>query len=256
MKRLRVALGTFIAIEAVHSSQAAALAGIEAAFEEVIDVERRMHPHARGSDLARINEASPGTPVAIDPDTCWVLSLARHLHDLSQGVFDPCLPERPGGLPDLQLESPHSIGSRDDRAVVVCHSPVAIDLGGIAKGHAVDRAIGALQRHGCLAGLVNAGGDLRVFGRTEAFRIRRTDGVNTVAIRDCALAVSDTATQNTPREHRGYYVRGRQHAIIVRTSAAVSADTAAVADALTKCAMLCDPEVTDSMLRALGARLY
>jgi thiamine biosynthesis lipoprotein len=50
---------------------------------------------------------------------------------------------------------------------------VKIDVGGIAKGYAVDRAVEALQRHGITDGIVNAGGDLRAFGpRPYAVDIR------------------------------------------------------------------------------------
>jgi thiamine biosynthesis lipoprotein len=73
--------------------------------------------------------------------------------------------------------------------------PVQIDLGGIAKGFAVDRAVEALQRRGITDGLVNAGGDLRVFGpRSHPIDIRdprqpeRT--MFRVALADMALASS------------------------------------------------------------------
>jgi len=56
---------------------------------------------------------------------------------------------------------------------VIAHRPLHIDLGGIAKGYAVDRALTALRAAGCRGGLVNAGGDLAVFGhRTHAIVIR------------------------------------------------------------------------------------
>jgi len=60
-----------------------------------------------------------------------------------------------------------------ENQVRFAHDGVAIDLGGIAKGFAVDRAVEALRRHGIAAGLVNAGGDLSAFGpRARAVDIR------------------------------------------------------------------------------------
>jgi len=50
---------------------------------------------------------------------------------------------------------------------VIPHAPVHIDLGGIAKGYAVDRALMALRTAGCRGALVNAGGDLAVFGNRK-----------------------------------------------------------------------------------------
>jgi FAD:protein FMN transferase len=72
---------------------------------------------------------------------------------------------------------------------------VKIDLGGIAKGFAVDRAVEVLRGHGIAAGLVNAGGDLRVFGpRCYAVDIRDPrqpdHPLYRVALRDAALASS------------------------------------------------------------------
>jgi thiamine biosynthesis lipoprotein len=60
-----------------------------------------------------------------------------------------------------------------ENRVLFGNPAVKIDLGGIAKGFAVDRAVEALQRHGVTDGLVNAGGDLRIFGpRSHLIDIR------------------------------------------------------------------------------------
>jgi thiamine biosynthesis lipoprotein len=70
-----------------------------------------------------------------------------------------------------------------------------IDLGGIAKGFAVDRAVDALRRHGATAGTVNAGGDLRIFGSAgEPVLVRRPDAsgcfLPLTVLHDSALATS------------------------------------------------------------------
>jgi FAD:protein FMN transferase len=158
---------------------------------------------------------------------------------------------------------------------LVCHVPVELDLGGIAKGHAIDRAIDTLRELGCSAGLVNAGGDLRVFGeRAETVLLRRSGatvggdttprtaaaGGSTSAsatytqlqLRDAALAVSDLDGTDRPPEHRGYYNRTGQAP--VRRYAAVTARSAAAADALTKCVLLCSDERAARALRELEAQ--
>jgi len=86
---------------------------------------------------------------------------------------------------------------------------VALDFGGFAKGYAVDCAIEALMSHGCAAGLVNAGGDLRVFGtRAEPIILRGPAGELTrIELANAALAVSDADSQRRPAEHQGYYIR-------------------------------------------------
>jgi len=205
-----------------------------------------MHPHRHGSDLARINAAPLHMPIEIQPDTWRVLHLARRLYELTDGVFDPCLPSQPGSLQDVELGSV---------PMLVRHTPVEIDLGGIAKGYAVDRAVETLMAHGCCAGLVNAGGDLRVFGeREEAVLLREPDtSFRRLALRNAALAVSDIDAIDRPAEHQGYYSRKGKTA--ARRYAAVIAKDAATADALTKCVLLCEPHHAARALRELEATL-
>src|SRR3569833_2374257 len=255
-RRLRVALGTWVAIEAKAAARlppelgntavAIEQAAIEAAYAAVRRVEHEMHPHRLGSDLARINAAPLHIPIEIQPDTWRLLRLARQLYELTDGVFDPRLPSQRGTLPDVELAA---------GPMLACHAPVDIDLGGIAKGYAIDRAVGELMRHGCCAGLVNAGGDLRVFGeRAETILLREADAsFRQLALRECALAVSDVDATDRPAEHQGYYNRKGQSA--ARRYAAVIAKDAATADALTKCVLLCGPDHAARALRELGATL-
>jgi len=242
VKRLRVSLGTLVAIEAP------AAAPIERAFEAIELVNRLMHPTAEGSDLARINGAPLHEPTKAHPRIGHLLTLARRINTLSDGAFDPCTPARPGRLSDIEVSA--------DETEVVCHAPVALDFGGFAKGYAVDCAIEALITAGCTAGLVNAGGDLRVFGqRTEPVFVRGAAGelVN-IELTDAALAVSHVTAQQRPQEHQGYYVRNHTaDTPYVTTYAAVIASTAAVADALAKCVLLCAPQVATRALSAFGA---
>ncbi|HET7756895.1 MAG TPA: FAD:protein FMN transferase [Steroidobacteraceae bacterium] len=245
LARMRIALGTSLAIEATAQSEPAVRAAVEAAFAAAGDVETRMHPHGSGSDVARINAAPPGTRINIHASTWAVLRLARRLHTLSGGAFDPCTPFRSGRLEDLELG--------ETTPWVIAHAPLALDLGGIAKGHAVDCAVEALREGGCSAGLVNAGGDLRVFGPRHApILLRRSDGsCEPLELHDAALAVSEIDAPRRPPEHLGYYSRTGAAALCCRF-AAVIAPEAALADALTKCVLLCPPEVLEQLVPALG----
>ncbi|MEA3178472.1 MAG: FAD:protein transferase, partial [Gammaproteobacteria bacterium] len=141
-----------------------------------------------------------------------------------------------------------------DEAEVVCHAAVALDFGGFAKGYAVDRAVEALMGCGCTAGLVNAGGDLRVFGsREEPVFVRGSAGeLTNIELTNAALAVSDANSPQRPPEHQGYYDRTAAAPPAV-TYAAVIASTAVVADALAKCVLLCPPPVAARVLREFGA---
>ena len=206
-----------------------------------------MHPSAAGSDLERVAAAAPGVFTAIDAWTYAVLTLARDLHAITGGIFDPCTPDQPGRLRDLDLNVPGHVAR---------HAPVAIDLGGIAKGFAVDQAVEVLKAHGCTAGLVNAGGDLRVFGATSCPLVIRLPSGTALQIEltNTALAVSGPRAAGSPAEHRGYYLGCTGESVAVKT-VAITAPQAMVADALTKCAMLCSEATTMQALHRYGARL-
>ena len=230
IQRMRPLLGTFVTIRCANADAAEAERALEIAFSNVATVRARMHPTQTGSDLIRIRDAAPGCGILVHPWTWDVLALSKHLYDLSGGVFDPCLASA-GRLADVELPEPE---------VVVIRSRVAIDLGGIAKGFAVDRAIDALARTGCSSAEVNAGGDLRVFGERRSIWIRTRDAAWPITLQDRACAVSDPSQHARPSQHRGYYRRdgGADATALDGRAAIVLAPTAALADGLTKCVLL------------------
>jgi thiamine biosynthesis lipoprotein len=247
-KRLRIALGTWVAIEAMAIRAEDEQPAIEAAYAAIGTVEARMHPTRAGSDLAKINSAPLHVPVEVHPDTWRLLKLAQGLYAMTGGVFDPCVPSHPGRLSDVE------IGSEDEEEpTVICHAPVRLDLGGIAKGHAIDRAVATLSALGCHSGLVNAGGDLRVFGnRKETVLLRRGAHFHPMDLENAAIAVSDLDATERPEEHQGYYNRVSPSA--TRRYAAVVAQEAVIADALTKCVLLCPSDTTARVLLELEAQ--
>jgi thiamine biosynthesis lipoprotein len=242
--RLRLGLGTFVAIEASSSSLENSELGVSRGFDAIVRVDRLMHPTRSGSDLAAMRDCALGMPLSVHGWTWAALELCTRLNRLSQGIFDPCLPGSSGRLSDLELRQPDS---------VIQHARLQLDLGGIAKGFAVDRAIDALHTAGCHAGLVNAGGDLAAFGDSEHNVWCRYRGRTAVVqLRDAALAISDTDNQSHPAEHQGYY-NGADRGATVSGYAAVTAPSAAVADGLTKC-LLAGGRWNWALLEAFHAR--
>ena len=242
--RLRPAMGSFVALHAEAASERFAIAGIDAAYAAIRRVEVRMHPCGVASDLAAINAACPGKPVRIDAWTWELLVLAQRIARLSDDVFDPCLPTSPGRIRDLDTKVP---------GVAVSEVRLRLDLGGIAKGFAVDKATEAMIAAGCTSGLVHAGGDLRVFGAERALLLQAR-GVTPywVALSNEALAVSDPHSESRPSEHAGYYLRDGTAPRAMRP-AAIVAGSAAVADALTKCVLLAPPDRCRDLCDHLGA---
>jgi thiamine biosynthesis lipoprotein len=242
--RLRPALGTFVAVACRAATEEVARVAIETAYAAIEAVDRLMHPTGAGSDLAAMCGAPIGQPVVVDAMTWQLLELSQRLHALSGGLFDPCLPDADGCMADVEL-SPNN--------VVVCRRRIAVDLGGIAKGFAVDQATQALIDALCSDGEVNAGGDVRVFGPSRRpIWVRTRNGDWPLMLHNLACATSRCDVADRPSQHRGYYDRtNAQESALPNGTVAVMAPTAAVADGLTKCVLL--RERTDPCIRDLLA---
>ena len=203
LRRARPLLGTFVEIRLAAPDTATAERALRAGFAAVARVQRLMSYHEAASDVARLNRLSARRPVAVHPWTAAVLRRAVQLHRVSDGLFDitvaPAL-ARGGWLPANRARGADPGATAADieflpGSRVRFRRPLLIDLGGIAKGYAVDRAVSALRRHGALSGIVNAGGDLRVFGPAwETVHVRAPDAPGEftplVQLRDSALATS------------------------------------------------------------------
>jgi thiamine biosynthesis lipoprotein len=251
---------------------AAMNAAVEAAFRALAQVHSRMSFHAAGSDVWRLNNQAWRTPVRVHAWTYQVVQTAADLHRRSSGAFDiavaPVLQDM-GWLPRARGGRPATSGNRTTTDAVELlpgqrirfrHSGTKIDLGGIAKGFAVDLAINVLRRHGMPDGLVNAGGDLAVFGAgPHAVDIRdpRDPGrlLCCVGLRNEALASS--ATRFDPfRSSQA----ACQAVIDPRTcepargmlGATVRASCCMLADALTKVVMVAGPRAAQ-LLEQYGA---
>lgn len=200
MRRAQPWLGTLVDITLESDAAPQAMA---AAFADVALVQRLMSFHAVDSDVSRFNRAKAGDLIKIDLHTWTVLLLASKVATASDGCFNvACAPRLVewGFLPSPSMPAPNHISGRQVFALeadgcVRKTSAAWIDLGGIAKGYAVDLAIAALKLHGVTSACVNAGGDLRVIGPvTWPVSIRAPSDPTTIAARldlhNAALATS------------------------------------------------------------------
>ena len=247
VSRVRPFLGTLVDIRVEGMSETDALRAIDAAFAEVAEVHRLMSFHAADSDLARLHRACAGTRVRVDARTREVLACALRVAEASSGVFDPTVAAEQ--VARGYLPRPVSPYAADPNAnwrdielagdAVVLHKPLWIDLGGIAKGYAVDRAIEILLAAGAVQARVNAGGDLRIAGsRAEIVHVRDAHGrIEAVAeLADAALASSCSATAgDVPTHLHGVNRRAIDGAVTV----SVVALDCMLADALTKVVLAC-----------------
>jgi FAD:protein FMN transferase len=248
VRRARPSLGTFVEITARGDSKAKLHGAIDRAFDAIARVDRQMSFHHPASDISRINREAFRRKVKVAPWTWRVLQAAQKLSHESDGLFDITvarklmewnyLPRRyrnvsEGNWRDVILEK---------NCMVRLRQRVIVDLGGIAKGFAVDRAVEVLKRAGVPSGVVNAGGDLRVFGlKSELVHLRhpaepmRSAG----AIKLCERALATSGIYFAQKRHGRAAVSSLINGLTRRSSrklisVSVAASACMIADALTK----------------------
>jgi thiamine biosynthesis lipoprotein len=263
IRRARPLLGTFVEIEVTGAAKSAMNTAIDAAFEAVARVHRLMSFHTPDSDVSRLNREASVRPVSVHAWTYRVLEAAVEMHRRSNGMFDiavaPTL-QAMGRLPwgndapiDIEGRSFDAIELLEGQKVRFRQPNVRIDLGGIAKGFAVDRALEVLRGFGAAGGIVNAGGDLAVFGEApQAVHIRHPRDPRRLI---CSVEVTDEALASTARRFDPFQSadtassaiidpvrRGPAHAI---DGATVRASSCMTADALTKIVMIAGTDATE-----------
>ena len=240
-------MGTIADCIVVDSDANRAQRALDAAVAELYCVEAQMSRFRPDSDIGRANAAAGRDVTAVAPATSFVLREALGWAERSNGRFDPCLgrlteayhPSMFDGAssePALFADAAHpelagadlyrelDLGRHAGRDVVRLARPeAAIDLGGIAKGYAVDCAIGAIRRTGIQDAIVNAGGDLAAIGRSEdgdAWRVGVRDPHDPSALCD-TLDVRDEAVATSGDYERCAVVDGRlvHHLLDPRTAA-------------------------------------
>ncbi len=139
------------------------------------EVESLTNIYADSSLVSRINREAGSRPVSIDSTLHTILGKSRSVSELSQGAFDisvnpllrlwkffdenPQLPAAKEIESTLKLVNYQAIQVTDS-TIRFSEKGMSIDLGGIAKGYAVDRAMQVLKKHGIRDAMVNAGGDI------------------------------------------------------------------------------------------------
>ncbi len=257
-------MGTMLHIRARGPDAQRVQQSVENALAAVAQVDELMSFHNPLSDLSRLNQGAADQPVRVHPWTYAVLRRAQRISAASDGLFDitvaPLLVAS-GLLPDPGVPRPARAAWRHihllEQSRVWFAAPLWADLGGIAKGFAVDVAIHRLRRGGCTQASVNAGGDLRRFGtEAEVIHLRTRQGLTPVAELRCGAFATSAAPVHY--EDRLEQPLGCIMDPIRRTAwegegaVMVAASTCVMADALTKVAALAGP-ACQPLLERFGA---
>jgi thiamine biosynthesis lipoprotein len=266
VRRARPLLGTFVEITAQGAEEAHLHVAVDKAFAAVCAVHRLMNFHDPASDVGRLNAGAARKPLRVHSWTRRVLLAAGIFARETGGAFDITVAAS-GRAPDfLSASAGHFCGDWCDiilasNGSVHFRRPLLIDLGGIAKGFAVDRATEALRRAGAHSGVINAGGDLRVFG-PEPHRVDLRHPLDPglrarrIALRDGSIATSVAHNSRADFANQNPFLDGRtRRPILSRMSATICAHDCMTADALTKIALAMRHEARP-ILRKYRARAF
>jgi thiamine biosynthesis lipoprotein len=254
---MRPVLGTFVEIGVFGPGDETASA-MAAAFRKLDEFQRLMSFQDRDSELSRLNR-SAGHSVELSSMTLRALRFARGMTVASGGLFNctvgGALIER-GRLPDHGDGAGITVGTAEDIELhgrsARLRRPVRVTLDGIAKGLAVDYALGVLRSHGCVNAWINAGGDLRIIGAIP-LPVRLRGGTEVLSLRDGAFATSAVGTVYDPTIP-GEIVDDRGTAVPAGTWSVLST-RAWRADALTKVAARAPSAARAGLVARLGGRL-
>jgi thiamine biosynthesis lipoprotein len=211
-------------------------------------VQELMGFHQPDSELSRLNASAHLKPMAIHPWTAEVLQIAQDIHQASDGLFNCGIGQylvKAGLLPQHFNQDRLVFGGLEnlqfiEATVITADMPLCLDLGGIAKGFAVDLAVKTLKEAGIASGCVNAGGDLRAFGNHEqAIQIRKPSNphelIEVGTIQNGAFATSALYFSKREGHKQSYLIHPLQkQPLEFEDSYSVFADECVYADALTK----------------------
>jgi len=182
VKQAREVMGTLAEVTAVAPDETTARAAVEAAYAALEQVNSLMSDYRDDTEISRLNALPAGESLVVSPETFFVLQRSSEVSRASNGAFDiTCRPlvslwkqaGRDNRLPDqatlsstlaavgwtkLTLDPP-------SRRVTKTADGMQIDLGGIAKGYALDQAAERMKAAGATCGLIDVGGDIVAVGK-------------------------------------------------------------------------------------------
>lgn len=179
----RIVMDTFCSITVVSSSKEKAKEAIEAGFAEIEKLEQLLNYFSPESEVTVINRASGSNPVKVSQETLELIRKAVEIARYTNGAFDPTV----GPLMRLWGFSQETINpfiptqdeiknalrlidykkikiNESDSEIFLEEKDMELDLGGIAKGYAADKALESIKAQDISAALVAVGGDIKTFG--------------------------------------------------------------------------------------------
>ena len=273
-REVRALMGSTCEIAVWDADRARALRAVRAAFAEMQALDALLSTYKPASEISRLNARAGGALEKIDPRTFEALRAAKDASAQSDGAFDPTVGpllrawklREPGVVPVgpevTEFDrARQNLGWRDlvldesSGSARLARAGMELDLGGIGKGFAVDRAVDILKEAGVPSALVNFSGNLRAYGRPPRgrawkFEVRhpREEGraMAVVEFEEGALSTSGDYERRTTIRLEG---KSYTHIVDPKSgrpvegvaSVTVFAPTATEADALSTAAFVMGP---------------
>lgn len=172
-------MGTRVTVEVWNEDPVTARQSVQAVMDDMHRINRLMSPYLESSEISRINREAAAHPVTCAPELFHLVARSLEVSEMTDGAFDITFASaghlynyregvHPDGqqietvLPAINYKNVHL--DPKTFSIRFARDGVQIDLGGIAKGHAVDRGIRILAERGIEHAIVTAGGDSRVRG--------------------------------------------------------------------------------------------
>lgn len=224
-------MGTEVHISAWTTDEAATVTAFDRAFDEFDRLDALMSTWKDGSDILRLNAAAGNAPVAVSAEVREVLHASQEVSEWTSGKFDVTfaalsglwkfdhdidgqVPDRSQIAPRLPLIDYRAL-QIDDRAgtASLTRAGMKVNLGGIGKGYAVDRAVTILRDAGLSDFMIQSGGDLFVAGRRgdRPWRVGIQDPRGSPDTMFAALELTDVAL-STSGDYERFFIRdGRRY---------------------------------------------
>lgn len=276
VSRTALIMGTVVDVRAYGENNKQLEQAVTAAFDEMLRVEQLFSSHIAESEISQLSEATES--LSLSPEVIRLLQVGQQISVDTSGAFNMAL----GALKKLwqiESENPHIPSEQELSAtlsetgsgaltivgnrVIKSKAGLKVDLGGIAKGYAVDRAISVLRKAGIKSATVNAGGDIGLLGDKQGkpWRIgiqhpRQTNELLvTLQLKDQAVVTSGDYERYFERDGIRYH-----HIFNPATgnparqcqSVTVVANDAASADALATAAFVLGPDAGLKLLESLA----
>lgn len=180
VKRTQMHMGTLVSITAVALEESTAQTATTAGFREIKRLEQLLSTWIPASELSLVNKAAGRQAVAVSQETVELVNRSLEIARLTEGGFNiavgPAV-EAWGVTERQHIPSPSELQAlkplvawttievRDqERTIFLPREGMRIDVGGIGKGYAADRAVEELKKAGALGGVVALAGDIKTFG--------------------------------------------------------------------------------------------